>query len=90
MSFPRKRSGSNSKKLKEKYEVLFKHEETEELNENLLLEIIISQNIINLENLELEFSKNFDNPAVKLNITRFMKYCISNCNEFDDGKPTSN
>ena len=85
MSFPRKRSGSNSKKLKEKYEVLFKHEEMEESNENVLLEIIISPNI-NLENMELEVSKNFDQPAVKKNISRFMKYCINNCNECDDGK----
>lgn len=89
MSFPRKRSGSNSKKLKEKYEVLFKHEEMEEANEAVLLEIIISPNI-NLENLELEVCKNFDQPAVKKNISRFMKYCINNCNECDDGKPDTN
>lgn len=90
MSFPRKRSGSNSKKLKEKYEVLFKNEETEELNESVLLEIIISQNINNIDNLELEIFKNLDQPAVKKNISRFMKYCINNCNECDDGKPDIN
>lgn len=86
MSFPRKRTWSNSKKTKEKYDVLFKNEETEELSENVLMEILYSQNKIELEIFEMEISKNIDHPAVKKNISLFMKYCIDNCNPCDDGK----
>lgn len=86
MSFPRKRSGSNSKKQKEKYEVLFKNDETEELSENMMLEIINNSHNINLENLELDIGKSYDLPAVKKNLSQFMRYCINNCNAEDDGE----
>lgn len=83
----RKRSGSNSKKTKEKYEVLFKNDESaDELSENIMLEII-QINQINLENFESEISKcNFEQqPIVKRNFNSLMKYCIKSI-EYDDGE----
>lgn len=77
MNIPRKRSGSNSKKTKEKFEVLFKNEESEEINENLLIEIINSN--INPENFEIEVMKivNIDQSTViKKNLNLLIKECI--------------
>lgn len=77
MNIPRKRSGSNSKKTKEKYELLFKNEESDEVNENLLHEIINS-NIV-CENFETEVMKivNIDQSAVvRKNLNLLLKECI--------------
>lgn len=77
MNIPRKRSGSNSKKTKEKYELLFKNEESDEVNENLLHEIINS-NIV-CENFEIEVMKivNIDqSTVVKKNLNLLLKECI--------------
>jgi hypothetical protein len=77
MNIPRKRSGSNSKKFKEKYEILFKNEEGEEISENLLAEIIYS--IISVESIELEINKivNIEQTnVVKRNINQLIKECI--------------
>lgn len=87
MSFPRKRSGSNSKKSKEKYEILFKTaEDSEELSENLgtLTNTLASAS---LENFELDLSKaNFENAVIKKNFNLLLKYCIDNIETKDDGK----
>lgn len=77
MNIPRKRSGSNSKKTKEKYELLFKNEESDEVNENLLHEIINSS--IVCENFEIEVMKivNIDqSTVVKKNLNLLLKECI--------------
>lgn len=77
MNIPRKRSGSNSKKTKEKYELLFKNEESDEVNENLLQEIINS-NIV-CENFEIEVMRivNIDQSiVVRKNLNLLMKECI--------------
>lgn len=87
MNIPRKRSGSGSKKSKEKYDVLLKNtDENEELTENVLNEIINSSNAINLEVLELDVSKiNFDNAVVvKRNFGLLLKLCVRNL--IDDGE----
>lgn len=78
MNIPRKRSGSNSKKSKEKYEILFKNEESEEISENVLSEIICSS-IALLENVELEINKilNIEQATVvKRNLNQLIKECI--------------
>lgn len=78
MNIPRKRSGSNSKKTKEKYEVLFKNEESEEVNESLLTEIINSKLVC--ENFEIEVMKivNIDQSAVvRRNLNQLIKECIN-------------
>lgn len=77
MNIPRKRSGSNSKKTKEKFEILFKNEESEEINENLLTEISVE--FINFENFEIEINKIVDIDklaVVKKNLNLFIKECI--------------
>lgn len=77
MNIPRKRSGSNSKKTKEKYEVLFKNEESEDINEKLLGEIIASN--INCESFENEVNKigNIEQLAVvRRNLNLLLKECI--------------
>lgn len=77
MNIPRKRSGSHSKKTKEKYEVLFKNEEIEEINENILTEIINSN--INCENFEIDVMKivNIEQSAiVRKNLNQLIKECI--------------
>lgn len=77
MNIPRKRSGSNSKKTKEKFEVLFKNEESDELNE-ILLQEIISSNIV-YENFETEVMRivNIDqSPFVRKNLNLLLKECI--------------
>lgn len=84
MNIPRKRSGSNSKKTKEKFEVLFKNEESEEITENILLEIIESK--INVDNFEFEILKIVDIDklaVVRKNLNLFIKTCIA-C--LDSGK----
>lgn len=84
MNIPRKRSGSNSKRTKEKFEIIFKNEESEELNENLFDEILSS--VINVENFETEIMKivNIEQSAVvKKNLNLFFKHCI---NTIDLGK----
>ena len=84
MNNPRKRSGSNSKKTKEKFELLFKNEETDEINENLLQEIISSN--INCESFETEVMKivNIDHcDVVRNNLNLFLKECIKS---IDTGK----
>ena len=81
---PRKRSGSNSKKTKEKYEILFKNEETEELNDNLLKEIIFSN--INCDNFEDQVMKivNIDQSAVvRKNLNLLLKECLK---QLDSGE----
>lgn len=78
MNIPRKRSGSNSKKTKEKYELLFKNDESEELSENLLNEIINSKSST-CENFEIEVMKivNIDQSAVvRKNLSLLLKHCI--------------
>lgn len=77
MNIPRKRSGSNSKKTKEKYELLFKNEESDEVNENLLHEIINCH--IVCENFEIEVMKivNIDqSTVVRRNLNLLLKECI--------------
>lgn len=77
MNIPRKRSGSNSKRTKERFEILFKNEESEEMNKNLFDEIISS--IINVENFETDVMKivNIEQSAVvRKNLNLFFKHCI--------------
>lgn len=84
MNIPRKRSGSNSKKTKEKYELLFKNEESEEITENFLQEILNS-NII-CENFEIEVMKivNIDqSTVVRRNLNLLFKECLKT---LDSGK----
>lgn len=81
MNIPRKRSGSNSKKTKEKYELLFKNEESEEIN---FEEIRDSK--INLENFDIEVMKLTEIeklPVVRKNLHLLIKECI---NSLDSGK----
>lgn len=88
MNIPRKRSGSNSKKTKEKYELLFRNEESDEINENLLNEIINS-NIV-CENFEIEVMKivNIDQSSVvRKNLNLLIKECIKS---LDTGKIVGN
>jgi hypothetical protein len=84
MNIPRKRSGSGSgsKKAKEKYEVLFKNEESDEISENNLNEIINCVNSINLESFQEIIKSNIEHAAVKKNLSLFLKKCISSL----DGK----
>lgn len=84
MNIPRKRSGSNSKKTKEKYEVLFKNEESDEVNKNLLIEIIGTK--IQLENFEIEVMKIVDiekSTVVRKNLNLLIRECI---NSLDSGE----
>lgn len=78
MNIPRKRSGSNSKKTKEKYEVLFRNEESEEkLSESLMTDIINSN--ISCDGFEIEVMKivNIEQAAVvRKNLNLLMKECI--------------
>lgn len=77
MNIPRKRSGSNSKKNREKYELLFKNEESDEINESLL-NLIINSNIA-CENFEIEVMKivNIDQSVVvRRNLNLLIKECI--------------
>jgi hypothetical protein len=77
MNIPRKRSGSNSKRTKEKFEALFKNDESEEITENLWTEIIESS--ISLENFEIEIFKIIDvekSAVVRKNLNVFIKECI--------------
>lgn len=92
MSFPRKRSGSNSKKSKEKFEILFKTtEENEELSENLLMEISNSLQTLSLETFELEVQKaNFESEKVKKNFNAILKFCINSMESEDEKKISSN
>lgn len=86
MNIPRKRSGSNSKKTKEKYEALFKNESEEMISESLLTEIINSN--INCENFEIEVMKivNIDQAAnVRRNFNLLIKECIKS---LDSGEKT--
>lgn len=88
MNIPRKRSGSNSKKTKEKYELLFKNEESDEISENLLNEIINS-NIV-CENFEIEVMKivNIDQSiVVRKNLNLLIKECIKS---LDSGRDIFN
>lgn len=91
MNIPRKRSGSNSKKTKEKYEVLFKNEESEEINENLLRSIINS-NIV-YENFETDLMKivNIEHsPFVRKNLNLLFKECIKSLDSSKKMKTTVN
>lgn len=86
MNIPRKRSNSNSnKKSKEKYEILFKNEESDELriNEQHLSDIISSVNSINLESFEAEILKiNFDQATVvKKNLHLLFCECLKNIDD---------
>lgn len=83
MNIPRKRSGSNSKKTKEKYELLFKNEESDEITENLLSEIIKSKII--LENFDIEVLKvDIEKSGkVRKNLNLLIKECI---NSLDSGE----
>lgn len=90
MNIPRKRSGSNSKKTKEKYELLFKNEESEEVNEKFLAEIIGSN--INCENFEIEVIKivNIEQSAVvRRNLNLLLKECIKSLDSGEFMKITS-
>jgi hypothetical protein len=80
MNIPRKRSGSNGKKTKEKFEALFRNEESEEIAENLLTEIVESK--IVFDSFELEISKiDIDKSAVvRRNLNVFIKQCIKSLN----------
>jgi transcriptional regulator with GAF, ATPase, and Fis domain len=83
MNIQRKRSGSQTKKTKEKYEVLFKNEESEEISENLS-EII--DNKILIENFEESLNKVVDiekSVVIKKNINLLIKECI---NSLDTGE----
>lgn len=77
-----KRSGSSSKKTREKYEVLFKNEENTlndeiTVNENLLSEIINSSSTINFETFENEVLKcNFEQALFKKNFNLLLNECI--------------
>lgn len=94
MNIPRKRSGSNSKKTKEKYEVLFKNEESEEITESLLAEIINSN--ISLDNFEIEVMKivNIDQSVVvRRNLNLLIKEGIKSldsggCQKYFSETPT--
>lgn len=84
MNIPRKRSGSNSKKTKEKFELLFKNEDSEEITENFLQDVIMS-NIL-CENFEIEVMKivNIEqSTVVKKNLNLLFKACLSS---LDTGK----
>lgn len=77
MNIPRKRSGSNSgKKIKEKYEVLFKNEETEEISV-LIKEFLPCKT--QLEYFEQEINKvNFEQSLIiKKNFNLLLKECIN-------------
>lgn len=77
MNIPRKRSGSGSKKTKEKFELLFRNEESEEITKNFLHEIINSN--LNCESFESEVMKivNIDQSAVvRKNLNRLINECI--------------
>lgn len=91
MSFPRKRSGSNSKKSKEKFEVLFKSaEEGDELSENILVEISNSLQNLALDSFELEVQKaNFENVVVKKNFNSLLKFSINSIGSDDEKKVSS-
>lgn len=76
MNIQRKRSGSNSKKTKEKYELLFNNEETNDISETLLYEIINS-NIV-CANFETEVMKIVDIDqcsVVRKNLYLLLKKC---------------
>lgn len=78
MNIPRKRSGSNSKKTKEKFELLFKNEETDDITDNLVQEIINSN--LNCESFEIEIMKivNVDqSTVVRKNLNMLVKACIA-------------
>lgn len=91
MSFPRKRSGSNSKKSKEKFEILFKvADESDELSESLLIEITNSFQNLAFENFELEIQKaNLENAAVKKNLNSILKFAIKTIEFNEDEKKIS-
>lgn len=77
MNIPRKRSGSNSKKTKEKFELLFKNEESDEITDALIQEVINSN--LNLENFDFEIMKivNIEqSPVVRKNLNVLLKECI--------------
>lgn len=87
MNIPRKRSGSNSKKTKEKYELLFKNEDSEEITENFLHEVINS-NIV-CENFETEVMKivNIDQSAVvRRNLNLLFKQCLKTLDSGEKSK----
>lgn len=84
MNIPRKRSGSNSKKTKEKFELLFKNEESDEVTDALIVEVINSN--LNLENFDFEIMKivNIEqSPVVRKNLNVLLKECIKS---LDSGK----
>jgi hypothetical protein len=90
MNIPRKRSGSNSKKTKEKYELLFKNEESDEINEKLFADIITSN--VNSENFEVEVMKivNIEQSAVvRRNLNLLLKECIKSLDSGEFPKFTS-
>lgn len=78
MNIPRKRSGSNSKKTKEKYELLFRNEESEELNENILQEIIEKSSRIVFESFEdlIKIVNIEQSAVVRRNLNSLIKECI--------------
>lgn len=82
MNIPRNRSNSN-KKLKEKYEVLFKNEETE-LPFN---EVICSVNSINLDTFEQKIAEvNFEQAVnIRNNFKFLFKACLKDL-ELNNGK----
>lgn len=84
MNIPRKRSGSNSKKNKEKFELLFKNEESDEITDALIQEIINSN--LNCENFDFEIMKivNIEqSTVVRKNLNVLFKECIKS---LDSGK----
>lgn len=88
MNIPRKRSGSNSKKTKEKYETLFKNEDSEDMSESFLKEIINS--VIICENFEIEVNKivNIDQSAgVRKNLNVLLKECLKSLDSGESRLP---
>lgn len=86
MNIPRKRSGSNSKRTKEKFEILFK-EDCDEATLAQLDEIVAG--MINVESFEIDVMKivNIDqSPAVRRNLGALFSHCIDGINlgEFAD------
>lgn len=87
MNIPRKRSGSNSKKTKEKFELLFKNEESDDITDTLIQEIINSN--LNCESFEIEIMKIVNveqSTVVKKNLNVLVKECIKS---LDSGESDS-
>lgn len=81
MNIPRKRSGSNSKRTKEKFEILFKEENCDETTSAQLDEIISA--MINVESFEIDVMKivNIEqSPIVRRNLAALFSHCLHGIN----------